>query len=226
MRAATDGRSASPRNAGTERSSHEHTCTWPARAASRRCAAWRLGSLGMARSRLHRRVRRALPVRGLLEINRDLFYGLYAIAVAGLFALWAHSTSYDLVAAVQRRWLWALGLGSAFAGVLAVMVVRTEDATARPDGLELIGAVLWRGVLYGVTDGLLLSVFPILVVFAAFAGSRPNDRFAGKIVNRCRCPDRLARDDGRLPRRLQRLSLRQGRQAADRRRRHGASRPS
>ncbi len=118
----------------------------------------------------------------LLEINRDLFYGLYAIAVAGLFALWAHSTGYDLMAAVKRRWPSAVGLGLAFAGVLAVMVVRTEDATARPDGFKLIGAVLWRGVLYGVTDGLLLSAFPILVVFAAFAGSRLNRRFAGKIV--------------------------------------------
>jgi hypothetical protein len=83
---------------------------------------------------------------------------------------------------VKRRWPWAVGLGALFAGVLAVMVVRTEDATPRPDRLELVGAVLWRGVLYGVTDGLLLSVFPILVVFAAFAGSRLNDRFAGKVV--------------------------------------------
>ena len=118
----------------------------------------------------------------LLEINRDLFYGLYAVAVASLFALWARSTGYDLVAAAKRRWLWAVGLGLALAGVLAVTVVRTEAATARPDGLELVGAVLWRGVLYGATDGLLLSVFPILVVFAAFAGSRLNDRFAGKVV--------------------------------------------
>jgi hypothetical protein len=54
---------------------------------------------------------------------------------------------------------------------MAFMVVRTEDATARPDGFELIRAVLWRGVVYGVADGLLLSVFPILVVFAALAGS-------------------------------------------------------
>jgi hypothetical protein len=66
--------------------------------------------------------------------------------------------------------------------VLAVTVVRTDDATARPDGLELVGAVLWRGVVYGVTDGLLLSVFPILVVFAAFAGSRLNRRVAGKVL--------------------------------------------
>jgi hypothetical protein len=106
----------------------------------------------------------------LLEINRDLFYGLYAIAVVGLFVLWARSTGYDLVAAVKRRWPLAVGLGLLFAGVLAVMVIRTDPATAGPDGLTLIGAVFWRGVLYGVADGLLLSAFPILVVFAAFAG--------------------------------------------------------
>lgn len=118
----------------------------------------------------------------LLEINRDLYYGVYAFAVLGLFALWARATGYDLVAAVTRRWRWAVGLGVAFAGVLAVTVVRTDDATARPDGLDLVGAVLWRGVVYGATDGLLLSVFPILVVFAAFAGSRLNDRLTGKVV--------------------------------------------
>ena len=118
----------------------------------------------------------------MLEINRDLFYGLYAIAVFGLFALWSRSTGYDLVAASKRRWVAATLLGLAAAAVLAAMVLRTEDATSRPDGLELVGAVAWRGVVYGVTDGLLLSVFPILVVFAAFTGSRLNERFAGKIV--------------------------------------------
>jgi hypothetical protein len=81
-----------------------------------------------------------------------------------------------------RGWVWAVGLGAVFAGVMAFMAIRTEDATARPDGLELVGAVLWRGVVYGAVDGLLLSVFPILVVFAAFAGSRLNDRFAGKLA--------------------------------------------
>jgi len=126
----------------------------------------------------------ALPflLADLVEINRDVFYGLYAIAVLGLIGLWARSTGYDLVAASKRRWAWAVGLGGLFAAVMAFMVLRTEDATTRPDGLKLIGAVLWRGVLYGVTDGLLLSVFPILVVFAALAGSRLNDRFAGKLA--------------------------------------------
>lgn len=116
------------------------------------------------------------------EINRDLFYGLYAIAVFGLLAVWSRSTGYDLGAAVRRRWLAALLLGLAAAGVMAAMVVRTEDATSRPDGLDLVGALAWRGILYGVTDGLLLSVFPILVVFAAFGGTRLDRRFAGKLA--------------------------------------------
>jgi hypothetical protein len=117
-----------------------------------------------------------------LDLNRDLFYGLYAAAVLALLGGWARATGYDLVAAVRRRWPWAVGLGVAFAAVLSVMVVRTEDATPRPDGLELIGAVLWRGVVYGLVDGLLLSVFPILAVFAALAGSRLNDYWSGKVA--------------------------------------------
>jgi len=118
----------------------------------------------------------------VLEINRDLFYGLYTISVVGLILAWARSTGYDLVAAVRRRWVLALVLGIAAGGVMVFMVLRTEDATTRPEGFQLIGAVLWRGIVYGVTDGLLLSVFPILVVFAALAGSRLSRRFAGKAV--------------------------------------------
>ena len=118
----------------------------------------------------------------VFEVNRDLYYGIYTIAVLTLFALWSRSTGYDLVSAVRRRWLLAVGLGLAAAGVMGVMVVRTDDATARPDGIELVGALLWRGIVYGITDGLLLSVFPILVVFAAFAGSRLNEHLAGRVA--------------------------------------------
>jgi hypothetical protein len=117
-----------------------------------------------------------------LEIHRDLFYGLYALGVLGLFAAWSRATGYDLVAAVKRRWIAALVLGLVVGGALAVMVVRTDDSTTRPDGLELVGALAWRGVVYGVADGLLLSVFPILVVFAAFAETRLDRSRGGKLA--------------------------------------------
>ena len=76
----------------------------------------------------------------------------------------------------------AVVLGIAFGALMALIVLRTEDATARPDGLELVGALFWRGVVYGATDGLLLSAFPILAVFAAFAGTAFRRRWTGKIV--------------------------------------------
>jgi hypothetical protein len=116
-----------------------------------------------------------------LSLNRDVFYALYALAVAGFVAAWARDTRLtrqDL----WRNWRWGLALGALGAVVMSLVVLRTEDATARPDGLELVAAVLWRGVLYGATDSVLLSVFPILAVFGAFAGTRLRQRFPGKIA--------------------------------------------
>ena len=115
-------------------------------------------------------------------LDRDVFYGIYAAIVLSLLIGWAHSTGYDLVAAVRRRWAWAVGLGLLSGAALALTVLRSEDATERPQGLTLAAAVFWRGIVYGATDGLLLSVFPILVVFAALAGSRLSQRLRGKIV--------------------------------------------
>ena len=115
-------------------------------------------------------------------LTRDLYYGLYALFVVGLLAAWAWSTGYDLVTAVRRRWVVAVALGAAAGAVLAAVILRSEEATGRPEGAELVGAVLWRGVVYGLADGLLLSVFPILVVFAALAGSRLNGHVAGKLA--------------------------------------------
>jgi hypothetical protein len=116
-----------------------------------------------------------------LNLDRDLYYGLYALAVAGFVIAWARSTGLgrpDLM----RNWRWGVALGLAGAAITTLIVLGTEDATGRPGGLELAGAVLWRGVLYGATDGVLLSVFPILAVFAAFAGTRLRSRIAGKAL--------------------------------------------
>jgi hypothetical protein len=117
-----------------------------------------------------------------LELHRDLYYGVYAAAVAGLFAAWARDTGQSLRAMCGRRWRWALGLGLLFAGASALIVLGAEDSTARPDGIEFLAALVWRGVVYGAADGLLLSAFPILVVFAAFRGSRLRSRRGGLVV--------------------------------------------
>jgi hypothetical protein len=115
-----------------------------------------------------------------LGIQRDLYYGLYAIATVGLCAAWMADTHQSLRELIAHRWRWALGLGVVFAAISAIIVLTSEDATSHPEGPEFIGAILWRGVVYGATDGLLLSAFPILVVSAAFAGSKLRSRRGGK----------------------------------------------
>ena len=118
----------------------------------------------------------------VLELPRDLFYGIYAAGVVMFVVAWATSTGQPPAKLLRRRWVLALALGLVFAGVMALIAVRTEDATARPEGIELVAAVLWRGVVYGLTDGLLLSAFPILVVFAAFAGTKRRRRWLVKFA--------------------------------------------
>jgi hypothetical protein len=118
----------------------------------------------------------------VLRLPRDLYYGIYIAAVLVFFVLWARTTGQRLGAMVRRRWRLAVVLGVTFAVILSFFVVRAEPATAGPDGLALAWAVLWRGVAYGAVDGLLLSGFPILAVFAAAEGSRLRRRRFGTIV--------------------------------------------
>ena len=117
-----------------------------------------------------------------LDLPRDVYYGIYAAFVITFVALWARATDQQVGAMLRRRWPLAVTLGVVFAGVLAVVVVRTDAATARPEGLDLVWALAWRGVMYGAMDALLLSVFPILAVFAATAGSRFRTHMVGKVA--------------------------------------------
>ena len=104
-----------------------------------------------------------------LGLDRDLYYLLYGLGVVALVVLWARTTGESLLERAKARLPLTLVLATCAAAILALVVYRTEDATGRPAGIELGAALLWRGVFYGAVDGLLLSVFPILVVFAAFA---------------------------------------------------------
>jgi hypothetical protein len=117
-----------------------------------------------------------------LELTRDVYYGIYAAAVAALFVGWARDTRQSLRAMVTRRPRLTLALGTLFALVSVLIAVNAESGTSHPGGIEFIGALLWRGLVYGAADGLLLSAFPILLVFAALKDSRLRRRAAGIVA--------------------------------------------
>lgn len=117
-----------------------------------------------------------------IGVPRDGYYAIYVVAALTFLAAWTRSTGRRPIAMIRRHWIAAVSLGLACAGILAAIVVGTEDAGTRAGGAELVGALLWRGVVYGAVDGLLLSAFPILAVFGAFAGTRARRSRRGRVA--------------------------------------------
>jgi hypothetical protein len=116
-----------------------------------------------------------------LALPRNAYYGVYAAFASSLFVGWAKATHQPLAELVRRRWRAAVVLGAVFGGVMALIVL-SSDAGTHPAGLQLAGSILWRGIVYGAADGLLLSAFPILVVFAAFAAAPARRRLRGTLA--------------------------------------------
>jgi hypothetical protein len=144
-------------------------------ASARRHLAWLAGGMAVA-------FLMPFVIAEQLELQRDLYYALYAATVVGLFAAWARDTDQPIRAMLARRWRLAVGLGLAFAAISAFIATRAEEGSAHPDGVEFIGALFWRGIVYGAADGLLLSAFPILLVFAALRESRLRRRAGGLLA--------------------------------------------
>jgi hypothetical protein len=111
----------------------------------------------------------------LAGLQRDLYYALYVTVVFTFVALWARKTQQPVRAFITRRWPWAVSFGVA-AGVLLMFTVLREPSTSHPHGLTFAAAILWRGVVYGAADGLLLSAFPIIAIFGLFASKPLRER--------------------------------------------------
>jgi len=115
----------------------------------------------------------------VLSINRDLYYGIYIATVFAFVAAWLAYANDTPRGVLFRHWRAGVTLGLLFAGAMIVIVLN-EPSTSHPGGARFAAAVGWRGVLYGLADGLILSAFPILAVFAAFEGRRILNRWHGK----------------------------------------------
>ncbi len=114
----------------------------------------------------------AIPYIGVsvLNLQHDVFYGLYFVATLGLLATYARTEHVDLRAMFTRNWIWSLAIGAVIALALVRNVLTNTAATARPHGGYFVFELLWRGVGYGVIDALLLTAFPCAVAYAMLRG--------------------------------------------------------
>ncbi|HEY0387325.1 MAG TPA: hypothetical protein VGC71_02675 [Gaiellales bacterium] len=122
----------------------------------------------------------------MLDLQHDVFYGVYFALTLWLLAAYARSEEVDLLAMFTRSWAWSVGLGVIGAFIMARNVLSNSDATPRPHGGYFMFELLWRGFGYGVIDALLLTAFPCAVAYAMLRGHiggfRGHIRFAALAV--------------------------------------------
>jgi hypothetical protein len=124
----------------------------------------------------------AIPLIGadVLELHHDLFLLVYFTGAGTFLASFAaHSHVYWRGWLRTRMW-WSVGTG-ALVAVAIVRKVLSEASMPHPSGRFFWFELVWRSVLYGTVDALLLFVFPAAVAFLLLrdANRRRRLRFAG-----------------------------------------------
>ncbi|MBN2365323.1 MAG: hypothetical protein EH225_04945 [Calditrichaeota bacterium] len=109
----------------------------------------------------------------LLDIPRDLYYLIYFVIILSFLIFYIRKTNLHLKKWFSRRLVWGIILGIIFA-ILMIQNVLSRPETAKLHGTALFWALVWRGLLYGTVDGLILTVFPWVVTWRAFRAEEKN----------------------------------------------------
>ena len=105
-------------------------------------------------------------VTDLGHVSRTPYVAILTVTTVGLAAgylAWSGTSVADLVAA---GWVWGI-VGGLVAAAVVVPLVRRLPAGRRPEGSQLVGRLLWEGIMYGTAEGILLATLPALAVWQA-----------------------------------------------------------
>jgi hypothetical protein len=103
-----------------------------------------------------------------LGVRRTPYIGVLALVTGGLTWGYLAWSDTSLASFATNHWGWGLA-GAGVAGAILARLSRHQPRGPRPQGWRLAATLAWEGVVYGSTEGLLLSVLPVLVTWQAFA---------------------------------------------------------
>jgi hypothetical protein len=105
-----------------------------------------------------------------LNLQRDLYYLIYFASVGSFLAVYVRSTGLSIREMFRRSLPLTLIAGVIIAGLEVMNIVRNSLPTPHPLGAYFGFELLWRGLVYGTVDALLLSAFPAFVAFGLLGG--------------------------------------------------------
>ena len=106
-----------------------------------------------------------LVFSSFLELPHDVYYLVYFAAVGAAFTAYVRTCEVDIFEVATRNWKPSLALGLASAAFVTWSVLGRIAPTLHPSGPYFAFEILWRGVVYGTVDALLLSAFPGLIAW-------------------------------------------------------------
>ncbi|HEX7124599.1 MAG TPA: hypothetical protein VF406_02340 [Thermodesulfobacteriota bacterium] len=98
---------------------------------------------------------------GALGLPRNLYLVPYVGLVLVFLAAYARWAAVPPIETVRRRWARGAA-GALVVGAVMLRHVRSQPPSASPEGFGLVFALVWPGLVYGVVDGLFLSVMPVV----------------------------------------------------------------
>lgn len=101
---------------------------------------------------------------GALGLGRGTVVLGYALTAAVVTIALYRSDPQSFRRVMGRHWISGIVAGLGL-GLVLIISVMNQPASGSPSGLRLAAALAWLGLVYGVFDGLLLTVAPVLAVF-------------------------------------------------------------
>jgi hypothetical protein len=118
---------------------------------------------------------------GVLRLPRSLYLIPY-VGLSSLFLYafirWCGIPFGDLI---RHHWVWGL-VGGVVLAIFTIKNVLSQPVSPTAKGFPLVFDIFWLGVIYGLTDALLLSVLPVLATWQAFTVLEWTLSWPGKIL--------------------------------------------
>jgi hypothetical protein len=111
----------------------------------------------------------AFLLTDVVQIPVAAYHLVYVSLVGLLVTAYGRATRLRVGVVIRPRLVLAVSLG-AVTGLALMRRVLTDPPSSGPSGVPLVWDLLWRGVVYGAIDGVLLSAFPWLVTWRALGG--------------------------------------------------------
>jgi hypothetical protein len=126
----------------------------------------------------------------LFHLEQTPYIGVLAVVTGVLLTGYLSWSNTDWVTFLSYQWLWGLVAAIIVSALNIVGLLRgsrsqTEMFTPvpRPEGVRLVGALLWEGLVYGMAEGFLLSVLPVLITWQALSSLHWTQSWYGIILS-------------------------------------------